>query len=114
VRLDTSETMVDRSLFDRMGRFRPTGVNPRLVRNVREALDAHGFDHVRIVVSGGFTAQRIAEFQEQEVPVDSFGVGSSLFRERIDFTADVVRLDGAPLAKAGREYQPNPRLEIVD
>ncbi len=28
VRLDTSETLVDRSLFDEMGGFKPTGVNP--------------------------------------------------------------------------------------
>ena len=44
VRLDTSETMVDRSLWEGMGQFRPTGVNPELVRNVRRALDAEGFD----------------------------------------------------------------------
>ena len=35
VRLDTSEMLVDRSLWDQMGRFRPTGVNPQLVWNVR-------------------------------------------------------------------------------
>src|SRR6185295_16256319 len=31
VRLDTSEDLVDRSLIDEMGGFKPTGVNPRLV-----------------------------------------------------------------------------------
>src|SRR3989475_8368249 len=40
VRLDTSETLVDRSLFDEMGDFKPTGVNERLVWKVRDALDA--------------------------------------------------------------------------
>ena len=60
VRLDTSETMVDRSLWENMGQFRPTGVTPELVRNVRRALDGEGFAHVRIVVSGGFDAGRIA------------------------------------------------------
>src|SRR5690242_6526233 len=39
VRLDTSESLVDRSLWDEMGDFRPTGVNERLVWNVRNALD---------------------------------------------------------------------------
>ena len=43
VRIDTSEMLVDRSLFEEMGRFRPTGVNPRLVENVRAALDSRGF-----------------------------------------------------------------------
>ena len=60
VRLDTSETLVDRSLWDEMGGFKPTGVNERLVRKVRDALDADGFERVRIVVSGGFTSPRSA------------------------------------------------------
>ena len=46
VRLDTSATMVDRSLSPQMGRFDPRGVNPQLVRNVREALDREGFSSV--------------------------------------------------------------------
>ena len=96
-----------------MGRFRPSGVCPQLVRNVRQALDTHGFQKVRIIVSGGFTAEKIQDFERQQVPVDAYGVGSSLFQGRFDFTADVVRRDGKPCAKVGREYQPNPRLELV-
>ena len=114
VRLDTSETMVDRSLWHQMGREQPTGVNPQLVRNVRSALDQHGFGRVKIVVSGGFTVDKIREFERTGVPVDAYGVGSSLFQGRYDFTADVVLLDGRPCAKAGREYRPNPRLERVE
>ncbi len=114
VRLDTSEMMVDRSLWDHMGREKPTGVNPPLVRNVRAALDRHGFGRVKIVVSGGFTVEKIRDFEAQGVPVDAYGVGSSLFQGRYDFTADVVLRDGRPCAKAGREYRPNPRLELVE
>ncbi|MBP2646530.1 MAG: Quinolinate phosphoribosyl transferase [Gemmatimonadetes bacterium] len=113
VRIDTSEMLVDRSLFEEMGRFRPTGVNPRLVENVRAALDRRGFGHVRIVVSGGFTVDKIREFERLAVPVDAYGVGSSLFEGRFDFTADVVLLDGKPCAKVGRGYRPNSRLERV-
>jgi nicotinate phosphoribosyltransferase len=113
VRLDTSEDLVDRTLLDEMGGFKPTGVNPRLVHKVRDALDGAGFEHVRIVASGGFTAPRISEFEAQGVPVDAYGVGSSLIRGANDFTADVVRVDGRPCAKAGRRYRPNPRLERV-
>ena len=40
VRLDTSEQLVDRCLWDEMGDFDPRGVNARLVRKVRDALDA--------------------------------------------------------------------------
>jgi nicotinate phosphoribosyltransferase len=113
VRLDTSEMLVDRSLWDQMGTFKPTGVNPQLVWNVRRALDQAGFARVKIFVSGGFTVAKIAEFERERVPVDGYGVGSSLFQGRFDFTADVVRVDGKPCAKVGREYRPNPRLQRV-
>jgi nicotinate phosphoribosyltransferase len=113
VRLDTSETMVDRSVVPLMGGFDPRGVNPHLVRNVRAALDAEGFTHVRIAVSGGFDPGKIQRFEAAGVPVDSYGVGSSLFRGHFDFTADIVETDGVPAAKAGRRYQPNPRLQRV-
>jgi nicotinate phosphoribosyltransferase len=114
VRLDTSERLVDRSLFAEMGDFAPTGVNHVLVRKVRQALDDAGHERVRIVVSGGFTPERIREFERTGVPVDAYGVGSSLLRGENDFTADVVMVDGRPCAKAGRWYRPNPRLEKVD
>ena len=113
VRLDTSEMLVDRSLWEELGDFKPTGVNDRLVRNVRDALDADGFENVRIVVSGGFTIDKIKEFEEQSVPVDAYGVGSSLIRGSNDFTADLVLTDGRPSAKVGRKYKPNARLELV-
>jgi nicotinate phosphoribosyltransferase len=114
VRLDTSGALVDRSLQDEMGDFKPTGVNARLVEKVRAALDAAGHERVRIVVSGGFDAARIREFEEAGVPVDAYGVGSSLIRGANDFTADVVMLDGRPCAKVGRAFRPNPRLELVE
>jgi nicotinate phosphoribosyltransferase len=113
VRLDTSEDMVDRSLLGELGGFKPTGVNPRLVERVRDALDQGGYGSVRIVASGGFNARRIREFEDQCVPVDAYGVGSSLIRGDNDYTADVVLLEGRPCAKAGRHYAPNPRLERV-
>jgi nicotinate phosphoribosyltransferase len=114
VRLDTSDRLADRSLEERYGDEAPTGVAPELVHLVREQLDAHGHERVKIVVSGGFTADRIAAFEAAGVPVDSYGVGSSLLRGQNDFTADVVMVDGRPCAKVGREYRPNPRLEPVD
>jgi nicotinate phosphoribosyltransferase len=114
VRLDTSEVLVDRSLWNELGDFKPTGVNERLVRKVREALDRDGFERVKIVVSGGFTVEKIREFEERGVPVDSYGVGSSLIRGSNDFTADVVLTDGRPSGKAGRSYRPNSRLELVE
>jgi nicotinate phosphoribosyltransferase len=113
VRLDTSETLVDRSLWEEMGDFKPTGVNPRLVWKVREALDREGFNEIRIVVSGGFTVEKIHDFEEDDVPVDAYGIGSSLIRGSNDFTADIVLTDGVPSAKVGRRHRPNSRLELV-
>jgi nicotinate phosphoribosyltransferase len=113
VRLDTSRTLVDRSLWDEMGDFDPRGVNERLVRKVRDALDQNGFERVRIVVSGGFDVERISEFERGNVPVDAYGVGSALLRGENDFTGDIVLTDGLPSAKVGRSFRPNPRLELV-
>jgi len=113
VRLDTSGQLVDRSLWDEMGDFDPRGVNERLVRKVRDALDADGFERVKIVASGGFTVEKLREFERRGVPVDAYGIGSSLIRGQNDFTADIVMTDGRPAAKVGRHYRPNPRLELV-
>ncbi len=112
VRLDTSENLVDRA-FEGLPDA-PYGVSPLLARRVRDALDAAGHRDVHIVASGGFDARKIALFEAQEAPVDAYGVGSSLLRGANDFTADVVCLDGRPMAKVGREHRPNPRLERVD
>jgi nicotinate phosphoribosyltransferase len=97
-----------------MGDFKPTGVNERLVRKVRDALDTNGFEAVKIVASGGFTIDKIRSFEQDGVPVDAYGVGSSLIRGSNDFTADIVLTDGHPSAKVGRRYKPNPRLELVE
>jgi nicotinate phosphoribosyltransferase len=111
VRLDTSELLVDKALQDEGG---PPGVNAELVRRVRTALDDAGHERVKIVASGGFTAEKIALFESEGVPVDAYGVGSSLVRGNNDFTADVVMVNGRPCAKVGREHRPNTRLERVD
>ncbi len=106
--------MVDRSLWQEMGRFRPTGVVPELVWKVRRALDNAGHAGVHIVASGGFDAARIRTFESAGVPVDAYGVGTSLLQGSNDYTADVVRTNGVPCAKVGREERPNPRLERVE
>lgn len=113
VRLDTSEKMVDRSIIPHMGSFTPTGVVPELVFMTRRALDKEGFTDVKIIVSGGFTPEKIAAFEEQKVPVDAYGVGSYLMQGRYDFTADVVLREGKHCAKKGRIYKPNKRLQKV-
>jgi nicotinate phosphoribosyltransferase len=113
VRLDTSEALVDVALQGESGAQDRRGVTALLATRVREALDAAGHERVRIVVSGGFDAEKIEAFERAGAPVDAYGVGSSLLRGHDDFTADVVRVEGRPCAKAGRGERPNPRLERV-
>ena len=71
------------------------------------------FERVKIVVSGGFTAEKIRAFEQHGVPVDAYGVGSSLIRGANDFTADVVLTDGRPSGKFGRRLRVNERLGVV-
>ncbi len=138
VRLDTSEKLIDKSLENvilnarealpagRQGSSQKEGsspkaqndnvhgVNPTLVKNVREALNTHGFSHVKIVVSGGFNEEKIKKFEQQQTPVDMYGVGSSLLRGHAEFTADIVRVGNREIAKVGRKFTPSKKLQVID
>ena len=122
VRLDTSGTLVDYSIINKnqFDTFSKTGVNPTLVYNVREILDDNGFtrDKVKIVVSGGFNSEKINAYIKKEIPIDAIGVGSSLFKGNIDFTADIVAYEKndkwLPCGKVGRSIPENlKRLKRV-
>jgi nicotinate phosphoribosyltransferase len=114
VRLDTSENLVDKSVIPQMGAFKPTGVNPQLVWNVRNALDAEGFGEVKIVVSGGLNAARVRAFEEEKAPVDVYAIGAAIILDgKFDFTGDIVMVDGKAQSKVGRELRPNPKLDRV-
>ncbi|WP_163539211.1 nicotinate phosphoribosyltransferase [Gracilibacillus sp. YIM 98692] len=116
VRLDTSKNMVDEFFLrepEIMGDFDPRGVNPTLIFALREALDREGFEHVQIIASGGFDEDKIKAFEQENFPVDMYGVGRNLLDNKIGFTGDNVLLNGKHEAKKGRKYQPNPRLKKV-
>jgi len=134
VRLDTSGNMLDESLKESDGR----GVSPVLVHIVRQALNnawttwdlpqnlidtARNYcEAVKIVVSGGFNRERIAHFEETGVPVDYYGVGSSLLMNdkstNTDFTMDVVRVkvddEWWDMPKVGRAPNDNRNLENIN
>jgi nicotinate phosphoribosyltransferase len=87
------------------------GVTPGLVREVKFRLAAAGFGHVRIIVSGGLTLEKIAELKA--AGADAFGVGSFISGAKpIDMTMDIKEVDGVPIAKRGRlpGITPSPRL----
>lgn len=115
VRLDTSETIVDKSI-ESMQKIlpNPRGVGPELVFMVRQALDNEGFDHVKIVVSAGFNLEKIRTFEHVGAPVDAYGVGSAFMTGEFDFTGDIVLVNGEECAKVGREYRPNPKMISIE
>lgn len=134
VRPDTSGNMIDQSVVALGDARLDFGVNPRLVRNIRNALDTLAehldiperwltrarqyFRQVQIVATGGFNPQRIAQFEALQVPVDIYGVGSYLFEGgNNDYTADVVRvnINGTwyDMAKVGRQARTNPHMQRV-
>ena len=92
-------------------------VTADLVHEVRARLDQAGFGHVKIVVSGGLTPDRIGHFKTAGAPVDSYAVGSYISGATpIDFTGDIKEIDGRPIAKRGRipGRTRSPRLKQVD
>jgi nicotinate phosphoribosyltransferase len=137
VRTDTSAALRDRSVAPIGDPALDLGVNPRLVFEMRQALDsawqnwqlppdwvdtAREFcKTVKIVVSGGFTPEKIKRFELLKVPVDTYAVGSSLFDNHgptvTDFTADIVRVklngEWVDMAKTGRRPCDNPELQQI-
>ena len=114
VRVDTSGNMIDAYLRHNPPAGVPEtalyGVNRYLCEALRAELNAGGFAQVQIVASGGMTPEKIATLRHT---VDVFGVGSSLLKGGIDYTADIVQVNGEPQSKIGREYHPNPRMRKV-
>ncbi len=139
VRPDTSGALRDVSVAPLGDPLLDCGVNPRLVHVLRTAIDEAylAWDlapewreigrtwckAVKIVVTGGFDPEKIRRFEQLNVPVDVYGVGSYLLTNcdhcgtNNDYTADVVRvkLDGrwVDMAKVGRQPCDNPLLERV-
>jgi nicotinate phosphoribosyltransferase len=137
VRPDTSKNMRDKSIVPTGNKQQDMGVSPRLVWNLREAVDIaylewelsaedieiakEWCEQIKICVTGGFNAKKIREFEEMDVPVDIYGVGSSLLENsdetNNDFTADIVRVkvggEWCNLSKIGRSVCENHNLERI-
>ena len=123
VRLDTSERLADYGLQEAMETGEvprdPTlnGVRPGLVLHVRRALDEAGGRDVKIAVSGGFTPEKISEFESQHMPVDVYAIGEWFLSGSMAYTSDIVAYlendNLIPTAKIGRGFSPNPRLQLL-
>ncbi|AEF93275.1 Quinolinate phosphoribosyl transferase domain-containing protein [Desulfotomaculum nigrificans CO-1-SRB] len=139
VRTDTSGSLRDISVEPLGNEELDLGVNPRLVWNLRKAIDnaytawdltrpeqklaQRWCQDVKIVVTGGFNVDKITRFEKLQVPVDIYGVGSSLLENcgphgtSSDYTADIVRVQinnqWYPMSKVGRRACNNPNLERI-
>jgi len=71
-----------------------------IIEEVRWELDAHGFEKVKIFLSGGVTREDVILYRDC---VDAFGVGGAIANAPvIDFAMDIVELEGEPKAKRGK------------
>ncbi|MEW5723670.1 MAG: nicotinate phosphoribosyltransferase, partial [Thermodesulfobacteriota bacterium] len=71
----------------------------RIIEEVRWELDGAVYGHVKIVVSGGLSEERLAELAPL---ADAFGVGTAISNAPVvDFSMDLVEIEGRPLAKRG-------------
>jgi len=92
-------------------------VTADLVMEVRARLDLDDFEHVKIIVSGGLTPDRIWYFKDAGAPIDYFAVGSYISgASPVDFTGDLKEIDGRAIAKRGRipGITSSPRLSEID
>ncbi|RLF87532.1 nicotinate phosphoribosyltransferase [Thermococci archaeon] len=86
VRLDTPSS--------RRGNFK------RIVEEVRWELDLRGYEHVKIFLSGGLDEESLRELADV---ADAFGVGGSIASAKpVDFSLDIVEVEGKPLTKRGK------------
>jgi nicotinate phosphoribosyltransferase len=72
----------------------------RIVQEVRWELDLRGFEHVKIIVSGGIDESEIVRLNPI---VDAYGVGTSIANAPVlNFALDIMEIEGRPFAKRGK------------
>ncbi len=111
VRIDTSKSLIDHYFDDKdTSGFDPHGVCKELVLALRHELDIRGYNFVKIVVSSGFSLEKIKEFERLNIPVDVYGIGTNLIKNWVGFTGDLVKVNGKDEAKEGRHEIFSSRL----
>ena len=72
----------------------------RILEEVRWELDLRGFQHVKLVASGGIDEYEILRLNPL---VDSYGVGTSLASAPVlNFALDIMEIEGRAMAKRGK------------
>src|SRR5215467_5509754 len=72
----------------------------RILEEVRWELNLRGFNHVKIIVSGGVDEYEILHLNSV---VDGYGVGTSIANAPVlSFALDIMEIEGRPMAKRGK------------
>jgi nicotinate phosphoribosyltransferase len=72
----------------------------RIMEEVRWELDLRGYKHVKLFLSGGIDEYQIMKYNPL---ADAYGVGTAISDAPVvDFSMDIVEVDGKPLAKRGK------------
>jgi nicotinate phosphoribosyltransferase len=72
----------------------------RILQEVRWELDLRGHKNIRLFVSGGIKENDIPVLNEY---VDAYGIGTSISSAAvIDFSMDIMEINGRPLAKRSK------------
>ncbi|MBM3221352.1 MAG: nicotinate phosphoribosyltransferase [Candidatus Rokubacteria bacterium] len=72
----------------------------RILEEVRWELDLRGFQHVKLIASGGVDEYEILNLNPL---VDAYGVGTSIANAPVlNFGLDIMEIEGKPMAKRGK------------
>ncbi|KAA0258628.1 nicotinate phosphoribosyltransferase [Deferribacter autotrophicus] len=72
----------------------------KIAEEIRWELDIRGYNHVKLFASGGLDEENIKDLKSV---VDGFGVGTSISNAKVmDYSMDIVEVDGKPLSKKGK------------
>ncbi|MBI3625133.1 MAG: nicotinate phosphoribosyltransferase [Candidatus Rokubacteria bacterium] len=72
----------------------------RILEEVRWELDYRGYDHVKLIVSGGIDEYEMLRLNPL---VDAYGVGTSIANAPVlSFALDIMEIEGKPMAKRGK------------
>jgi nicotinate phosphoribosyltransferase len=72
----------------------------QILSEVRWELDIRGFEHVKILASGGIDEYEILKLNPL---VDGYGVGTSIANAPVlSFALDIMEIEGRPMAKRGK------------
>ena len=106
VRIDTSKKLIDKSLQKTyfLSLYESLhGVNKHLVNKVRNKLDELGYKNTKIIVSSSINENSILNYEKQKTPIDLYGVGKYFMNVNVNYTGDLIKLNGKYLAKYGRD-----------